>query len=170
MCLRPGVCLSQCNRRCHSRCRSLHGVRGARALPQASRLGRPPEPGIALLWLARVQATAAGNAPGVRRARPAPARSVARGRGVSRHNGPEMVVVFLSPPDVQIIDTWYVNGLRATGTQDLYVDQVFVPDEMTGGFSMPDGPRPVRECVLTRLARWDCPGAAGVPPTRTPRH
>ena len=28
--------------------------------------------------------------------------------------GPEMVLTFLSPSDVQIIDTWYVTGLRAT--------------------------------------------------------
>jgi alkylation response protein AidB-like acyl-CoA dehydrogenase len=66
-------------------------------------------------------------------------------------NGPEMVLFFVRPSDVQIIDTWYVTGLRASGTQDLYVEDVFVADEMTGGFSMPDGPRPIRESPITRL-------------------
>ncbi len=64
---------------------------------------------------------------------------------------PEMVFFFIPPADAQIIDTWYVTGLRATGTQDLYVEDVFVPHEMTGGFSMPAGPRPVRDCVLANI-------------------
>ena len=51
--------------------------------------------------------------------------------------GPEMVLCFVRPSDVQIIDTWYVTGLRASGTQDLYVEDVFVPEEMTGGFVHP---------------------------------
>jgi len=66
-------------------------------------------------------------------------------------HGPEMVLAFLPPSDVQIIDTWYVTGLRASGTQDLYVEDVFVPDDMTGGFAIPGGPRPVRNCVYTNI-------------------
>ena len=66
---------------------------------------------------------------------------------------PEMVFTFLSPSDVQIVDTWYVTGLRASGTQDLYVEDVFVPDEMTGGFSLPAGP--VRcEMAQSRTSRF----------------
>jgi alkylation response protein AidB-like acyl-CoA dehydrogenase len=64
---------------------------------------------------------------------------------------PEMVFFFIPPSDVQIIDTWYVTGLRATGTQDLLVEDVFVPDEMTGGFAMPVGPTPVRQGVLNNI-------------------
>jgi alkylation response protein AidB-like acyl-CoA dehydrogenase len=47
-------------------------------------------------------------------------------------DGPEMVFAFVHPSQVEIIDTWYVTGLRASGTQDLYIDDVFVPDEMAG--------------------------------------
>ena len=37
---------------------------------------------------------------------------------------------------MEIIDTWYVTGLRATGTQDLRVDAVFVPEHMVGHATM----------------------------------
>lgn len=65
--------------------------------------------------------------------------------------GPEMVFFFIPRADAQIIDTWHVTGMRATGTQDLMVDAVFVPEEMTGGFALPMGVRAVRDAVLTRL-------------------
>jgi len=78
--------------------------------------------------------------------------------------GPEMVLFFIRPSDVQIIDTWYVTGLRASGTQDLYVEDVFVPEEMTGGFSMPDGPRAVRDSAITRLPFLSLFGIVQAPP------
>lgn len=76
----------------------------------------------------------------------------------------EMVFFFARPADVQIIDTWYVTGLRATGTQDLYVEDLFVPEEMTGGFSMPGGPRPVRDCVLANIPFFSALGIVQSPP------
>jgi alkylation response protein AidB-like acyl-CoA dehydrogenase len=78
--------------------------------------------------------------------------------------GPEMVLSFIRPPDAQIIDTWYVTGLRASGTQDLYVEDLFVPDEMTGGFSMPAGPRAVRDSAITRLPFLSLFGLVQAPP------
>jgi alkylation response protein AidB-like acyl-CoA dehydrogenase len=78
--------------------------------------------------------------------------------------GPEMVFAFLPPSDVQIVDTWHVTGLRGSGTQDLYVENVFVPHEMTGGFSLPAGPRPARDCVLTRVPFFTLLGVAQSPP------
>jgi alkylation response protein AidB-like acyl-CoA dehydrogenase len=79
-------------------------------------------------------------------------------------SGPEMVFFFLPQAEVQIVDTWYVTGLRASGTQDLYVEDVFVPDEMTGGFSMPAGPHPVRDCTLARIPFFSVIGVAQSPP------
>jgi alkylation response protein AidB-like acyl-CoA dehydrogenase len=78
--------------------------------------------------------------------------------------GPEMVLSLVRPSDVQIIDTWYVTGLRASGTQDLYVEDVFVAEEMTGGFSMPDGPRAVRDSAITRLPFLSLFGVVQSPP------
>ncbi|HWQ29100.1 MAG TPA: acyl-CoA dehydrogenase family protein [Dehalococcoidia bacterium] len=77
---------------------------------------------------------------------------------------PGLVFFFIPPGQAQIIDTWYVTGLRATGTQDLYVEDVFVPEEMTGGFALPGGPLPVRECVLARIPLFSLLGLAQPPP------
>lgn len=66
-------------------------------------------------------------------------------------NGPEFAAFFIPAAQAQIIDTWYVTGLRASGTQDLALDDVFVPDEMTGACSIVEGPVPVQECVLANI-------------------
>jgi alkylation response protein AidB-like acyl-CoA dehydrogenase len=78
--------------------------------------------------------------------------------------GPEMIIAVLAPQDAQIIDTWHVTGLRASGSQDLSVDNVFVPDTMTGAFSMPGGPRPTRECILTTIPFFSLLGLVQAPP------
>jgi alkylation response protein AidB-like acyl-CoA dehydrogenase len=65
--------------------------------------------------------------------------------------GPAMVFAFFPPSEAQIIDTWYVTGLRASGTQDLSVEDLFVPAEMTGEFSLPAGPTVLREHPITNL-------------------
>ena len=78
--------------------------------------------------------------------------------------GPEMVMYFVRASDVEIIDTWYVTGLRASGTQDLYVENLFVADDMTGGFAMPDGPRAVRESPITRMPFMTLFGIVQSPP------
>jgi alkylation response protein AidB-like acyl-CoA dehydrogenase len=78
--------------------------------------------------------------------------------------GPEMVLAFFPPSDARIVDTWYVTGLRASGTQDLSVENIFVPDEMTGGFSMPAGPHAVRESALTTIPFMTLFGVVQSPP------
>jgi alkylation response protein AidB-like acyl-CoA dehydrogenase len=77
---------------------------------------------------------------------------------------PQLMQFFARPADVQIIDTWHVTGLRATGTQDLYVEDLFVPAEMTGGFSLPGGPQPVRECALANIPFFSLLGIVQAPP------
>jgi indole-3-acetate monooxygenase len=77
-------------------------------------------------------------------------------------HGPQMVFAFLPASDVQIIDTWHVTGLRASGTQDLHVEYLFVSDNMTGSFSIPAGPQPIRDCTLALDGRH-----RGVPSHRT---
>jgi alkylation response protein AidB-like acyl-CoA dehydrogenase len=66
-------------------------------------------------------------------------------------HGPEMVMAFMPPGDVEIVDTWHVSGLRGTGSHDLRVNGLFVPAEMTGPFSLPNGPRPMRPSAITRI-------------------
>jgi alkylation response protein AidB-like acyl-CoA dehydrogenase len=81
--------------------------------------------------------------------------------------GAATVFAFLAPSEVEIIDTWYVTGLRATGTQDLRVDNVFVAEDMVGHGTMgPGGPvlRTMRQSVITRIPFFSIAGFAQVPP------
>jgi alkylation response protein AidB-like acyl-CoA dehydrogenase len=47
------------------------------------------------------------------------------------HNGiPEVIGVFMNSADCKIIDTWYTMGMRATDSNDVEADDVFVPDHL----------------------------------------
>jgi alkylation response protein AidB-like acyl-CoA dehydrogenase len=51
--------------------------------------------------------------------------------------------VFMEAPDVTVLDTWRVAGLRGTGSTDYVADDVFVPDgrwAVLGGPAIADGP------------------------------
>ena len=50
-----------------------------------------------------------------------------------RDNGdPEVRIVYFYPKSIaRIIDTWNVSGMRGTGSHDIDVDDVFVPEEHT---------------------------------------
>jgi alkylation response protein AidB-like acyl-CoA dehydrogenase len=81
--------------------------------------------------------------------------------------GAESIFAFIPPSEVEIIDTWFVTGLRATGTQDLRVDDVFVPEEMAGRAIMgPGGPvlHMVRDNTFARIPFMSIAGLAQVPP------
>ena len=50
------------------------------------------------------------------------------GGAVVRDDGPPRARMMLFPAaDVRIVDTWYVSGLRGTGSHDMTVDDVLVP-------------------------------------------
>ena len=43
--------------------------------------------------------------------------------------GPSGLLCFLVPmAEVTIVDTWFVSGLRGTGSKDLVIEDVFVPE------------------------------------------
>jgi alkylation response protein AidB-like acyl-CoA dehydrogenase len=46
---------------------------------------------------------------------------------MAESSAPEVVVVFLSIDDCKILDTWYVMGMRGTGSDDIAVTDAFVP-------------------------------------------
>jgi alkylation response protein AidB-like acyl-CoA dehydrogenase len=50
---------------------------------------------------------------------------------------PEMRMAYLPKGSYRILDTWYVGGLRGTGSHDIVVDDVFVPAERTFFFTDP---------------------------------
>jgi alkylation response protein AidB-like acyl-CoA dehydrogenase len=65
--------------------------------------------------------------------------------------GPAMVIAFVPLSQLEIVDTWHVTGLRATGSHDLRANGVFVPAGFAGDFAMPAGPLPRRDSVLARI-------------------
>jgi alkylation response protein AidB-like acyl-CoA dehydrogenase len=66
---------------------------------------------------------------------------------------PEVVWVFMPVTEIDIHDTWYVNGLRGTGSNDYSAADVFVPEHRTLHLFDPTGHRPE---PIVRL-----PGVAG---------
>ncbi len=44
---------------------------------------------------------------------------------------PELRVFLVPNDDYQVIDTWFTAGLKGTGSKDVEVDDMFVPDAMT---------------------------------------
>lgn len=51
---------------------------------------------------------------------------------------PETRMTYIPKGSYKILDTWYVGGLRGTGSHDIVVDDVFVPAEKTYSFLDPD--------------------------------
>jgi len=59
-----------------------------------------------------------------------------------RPNGnPETRFLFVPKPEVEIVDTWRVRGMRGTGTHHFVADGAFVPEERTVGSDPPWPPR-----------------------------
>lgn len=52
-------------------------------------------------------------------------------------NTPEMRMTFIPRGSFNILDTWYVGGLRGTGSHDIVVEDVFVPNKKTYSYLDP---------------------------------
>jgi alkylation response protein AidB-like acyl-CoA dehydrogenase len=62
--------------------------------------------------------------------------------------GPEIVMTWIKASDCRIIDTWETAGLRATGSHDIEVTDVFVPEHRAVSVPFPD---PVLDGALFRF-------------------
>ena len=61
---------------------------------------------------------------------------VMEGNAPKFNNGiPEVLGVFINADDGNIVDTWHTIGMRATDSNDVAADNVFVPDFMTFPFA-----------------------------------
>lgn len=56
---------------------------------------------------------------------------------ISGSGAREARMAFVPKGSYEILDTWYVGGLRGTGSHDIVVDEVFVPSERTYSFADP---------------------------------
>ncbi|MCQ6275994.1 acyl-CoA dehydrogenase family protein [Bacillus sp. V3B] len=65
------------------------------------------------------------------------------GVGIGTGEGGKPLTAVLKPEDVEIVENWEVMGMRGTGSHDLRVNDVFVPEEWTfvrGGVPTIDEP------------------------------
>jgi alkylation response protein AidB-like acyl-CoA dehydrogenase len=78
---------------------------------------------------------------------------------------PDWRTMLFPMSDIEIIDTWYVSGLRGTGSRDMQVKDVFVPNERAISLITPtryvDGPM-YRFPVLGFLALTIAPISLGI--------
>jgi alkylation response protein AidB-like acyl-CoA dehydrogenase len=74
--------------------------------------------------------------------------------------GPEMRMAYLPQGSYTILDTWYVGGLRGTGSHDIEVEGVFVPAERT--FSFLDPSQLDRPLARMPLFATMCAGCAAL--------
>ena len=58
-------------------------------------------------------------------------------RGSSEGQMPSMRAAVVPAERVKIVDTWHVSGLRGTGSHDIAVEDLFVPDEWTASIIAP---------------------------------
>jgi indole-3-acetate monooxygenase len=64
---------------------------------------------------------------------------VAGGQPRLRPDGaPDVRLMFVPQAECDIMDTWHAVGLRGTGSNDISIQEAFVPQERT--FAFPDGP------------------------------
>jgi len=50
---------------------------------------------------------------------------------MNSHGAPDFTIAFFPSSDVKILDTWYSTGMRGTGSADIVVEDVFVPQHRT---------------------------------------
>ncbi|WP_159713287.1 acyl-CoA dehydrogenase family protein [Geminicoccus flavidas] len=67
---------------------------------------------------------------------------------------PKVFGAFFPRADAQILDTWHTLGMRGTGSADIAVRDLFVPDQMTAPVGPLRHPAPGFEGPLFRLWPW----------------
>jgi 3-hydroxy-9,10-secoandrosta-1,3,5(10)-triene-9,17-dione monooxygenase len=58
------------------------------------------------------------------------------GIAVDEDSGPAHLWFLVPRQDVEVLDTWYIAGMSGTGSNDVQVEDVFVPDHRTGPFAL----------------------------------
>jgi alkylation response protein AidB-like acyl-CoA dehydrogenase len=79
---------------------------------------------------------------------------------IGQDGTPETLIAFFPPDQCQIIDTWDVGGLRATGSHDYEVRDISVPRQFTVKLQ---GADPFCSGILYRLPYYSAQGAAIAP-------
>ncbi len=65
---------------------------------------------------------------------------------------PELQMIFFSSDEYRIIDTWHTTGLRASGSHDIVVEDVFVPEDRKVTGALTKSPYQSGTIFQTRVA------------------
>ncbi len=57
---------------------------------------------------------------------------------LTESGAPVLCSLFVPRSNIEVISTWYVGGMRGTGSEDLATNNVFVPETRTVGMPAPD--------------------------------
>jgi len=86
-------------------------------------------------------------------------------QGVTRldaDGNPELHMFFFSSDEYEIIDTWHTTGLRASGSHDIKVEDVFVPEDRKVKGALTKSPYQAGTIFQTRVALLLGPPLAAV--------
>jgi 3-hydroxy-9,10-secoandrosta-1,3,5(10)-triene-9,17-dione monooxygenase len=81
--------------------------------------------------------------------------------GAMGATGPVMAVVPRS--DYEIVDTWFVSGLRGTGSNDIVLDEAFVPEYRVGPFPFAPSDAPGEGWRIHRRPSYRIPAPSLLP-------
>jgi alkylation response protein AidB-like acyl-CoA dehydrogenase len=76
---------------------------------------------------------------------------------MSPDGNPLLLLCFYKPAEAEILDTWHTLGMRGTGSHDVRVEDVFVPEAHTVLMGPLDAPGPAYAGPLYRLGGWVSP-------------
>ena len=76
---------------------------------------------------------------------------------------PATIITFLPATDVTIIENWDTLGMRGTGSHDVEVKDLFVPNKYAPNFVPIDTPNPAYDTPFHRMATWASIACNAVP-------
>jgi alkylation response protein AidB-like acyl-CoA dehydrogenase len=72
---------------------------------------------------------------------------------------PAPMIAAIPRRQIDVLDTWHTVGMRGTGSHDIVVDDVLVPDERIAPIAVPEQPNPAFDPAMVAISPW--PGVHG---------
>jgi alkylation response protein AidB-like acyl-CoA dehydrogenase len=79
------------------------------------------------------------------------------------HGNPKQLLVVFPASDAQIVDTWHTIGMRGTGSNDISMNDVFVPERLAGRVAPLTVLPPACNLPIFRMTVWFPVAGLGAP-------